>query len=415
MARSSAAASASSSRELGRRGSRPAEEPPRGVVPGAALGVIFTKKQPYRIYLAESYRACAILTMENGIPYLDKFAVEQALGRGIGGSIWNRFRRENPKLFWRSRSNNPINTWYAQKADGLVKQSKWWVFCCPANDFAEIQPTVERRFRDEGDLTIRRPSRPSRRRRSRLVDHRDAAGRGVASCSRKVVLMASVGIVGARGYTGRSSSSSSPHTRVSRSRWPSPRVTTLTAEDIAKTNRRHIYVALPNGACQSWPSTPSSRRARRGTVDISADKRFDDNWVWAARAPPLAKSRGREAHLEGRLLRDRDTFCDRPAPRAHGARERLRREQLPARQDHPVAEERSRGPSRTTSSPTRSRITCTSGRVARQLDISCASCRRPVLPRDRVHHEHHVQRAAHARGSDGRVRESVRRRAASSN
>ncbi|MFO0742948.1 MAG: acetylglutamate kinase [Labilithrix sp.] len=104
----------------------------------------FTKKQPYRIYLAESYRACAILTMENGIPYLDKFAVtNEAQGEGIGGSIWNRFRRENPKLFWRSRSNNPINTWYAQKADGLVKQSKWWVFWCGMNDFAEIQPAVE--------------------------------------------------------------------------------------------------------------------------------------------------------------------------------------------------------------------------------------------------------------------------------
>lgn len=104
----------------------------------------FTKKAPYRVYLAESYRACAILTMENGIPYLDKFAVtNEAQGEGIGGSIWNRFRRENPKLFWRSRSNNPINTWYAQKADGLVKSNKWWVFWCGMSDFAEIQPAVE--------------------------------------------------------------------------------------------------------------------------------------------------------------------------------------------------------------------------------------------------------------------------------
>jgi acetylglutamate kinase len=104
----------------------------------------FASKQPYRVYLAESYRACAILTMENGIPYLDKFAVtNEAQGEGIGGSIWNRFRRENPKLFWRSRSNNPINAWYAQKADGLVKSNKWWVFWCGMSDFAEIKPAVE--------------------------------------------------------------------------------------------------------------------------------------------------------------------------------------------------------------------------------------------------------------------------------
>lgn len=104
----------------------------------------FNSKAPYRVYLAESYRACAILTMENGIPYLDKFAVtNEAQGEGIGGSIWSRFRRENPKLFWRSRANNPINAWYAQKADGLVKSKKWWVFWCGMTDFAEIQPAVE--------------------------------------------------------------------------------------------------------------------------------------------------------------------------------------------------------------------------------------------------------------------------------
>ncbi|MBX3227430.1 MAG: acetylglutamate kinase [Labilithrix sp.] len=104
----------------------------------------FTSKAPYRVYLAESYRASAILTMENGIPYLDKFAVtNEAQGEGIGGSIWSRFRRENPKLFWRSRANNPVNAWYAQKADGLVKSSKWWVFWCGMTDFTEIQQAVE--------------------------------------------------------------------------------------------------------------------------------------------------------------------------------------------------------------------------------------------------------------------------------
>jgi bifunctional N-acetylglutamate synthase/kinase len=104
----------------------------------------FEAKEPYRVYLAESYRATAILTMEHGLPYLDKFAVtNEAQGEGIGGSIWQRLRRENPKLFWRSRSNNGVNGWYAQKADGLYKTPKWWVFWCGMSDFAEIQRSVE--------------------------------------------------------------------------------------------------------------------------------------------------------------------------------------------------------------------------------------------------------------------------------
>ncbi|MBS2011875.1 MAG: acetylglutamate kinase [Deltaproteobacteria bacterium] len=105
----------------------------------------FEAKAPYRVYLAESYRATAILTQEHGVPYLDKFAVTtEAQGEGIGGSIWQRMRKENPKLFWRSRATNPINSWYAQNADGLYKTDKWWVFWCGMSEFPEIQRSVER-------------------------------------------------------------------------------------------------------------------------------------------------------------------------------------------------------------------------------------------------------------------------------
>jgi acetylglutamate kinase len=105
----------------------------------------FVDKEPYRIYLAESYRATAILTLEDNVPYLDKFAVTtEAQGEGIGGSIWQRMRKETPKLFWRSRAQNPINPWYAQNADGLYKTEKWWVFWCGMTGFGEIQSSVER-------------------------------------------------------------------------------------------------------------------------------------------------------------------------------------------------------------------------------------------------------------------------------
>ena len=105
----------------------------------------FLEKDPFRVYLAESYRATAILTLEGGVPYLDKFAVTtEAQGEGIGGSIWQRMRRENPKLFWRSRAKNPINPWYAQNADGLYKTDDWWVFWCGMTAFGAIQQSVER-------------------------------------------------------------------------------------------------------------------------------------------------------------------------------------------------------------------------------------------------------------------------------
>jgi len=64
----------------------------------------FEKTKPYRIYVSEHYRAALILTMENGIPHLDKFAVsDDAQGEGLGRAAWLVMRAENAQLFWRSR------------------------------------------------------------------------------------------------------------------------------------------------------------------------------------------------------------------------------------------------------------------------------------------------------------------------
>lgn len=118
----------------------------------------FEEKVPYRVYLAESYRATAILTLEGGVPYLDKFAVTpEAQGEGIGGSIWQRMRRDVPRLFWRSRASNPVNAWYAQQADGLFKTEDWWVFWCNVRDFSEIEACVARALAMPATLEPRAP------------------------------------------------------------------------------------------------------------------------------------------------------------------------------------------------------------------------------------------------------------------
>ncbi len=104
----------------------------------------FEKKSFHRIYLAESYRATAIITAGAIAPYLDKFAVTaQAQGAGIGGSLWSRMRRENPKLFWRARNENEINPWYFQQAEGSYRDTRWTVFWFGLSGFDEIKECVE--------------------------------------------------------------------------------------------------------------------------------------------------------------------------------------------------------------------------------------------------------------------------------
>jgi acetylglutamate kinase len=104
----------------------------------------FDKKVFYRIYLAESYRATAIITRGAIIPYLDKFAVTaQAQGAGIGGSLWARMKNDNPKLFWRARSENEINPWYFQQSEGSYKSGRWTVFWYGLSSFDEIKACVD--------------------------------------------------------------------------------------------------------------------------------------------------------------------------------------------------------------------------------------------------------------------------------
>ncbi len=119
----------------------------------------FTMKKPYAIYLADSYRATAVFTREDPLPYLDKFAVTtEAQGEGIGGSIWKRVCRDIPKFFWRSRANNPVNDWYADKADGSYKTDAWSVYWCGTRSFPEIQACIERALAMPATLRDRTPS-----------------------------------------------------------------------------------------------------------------------------------------------------------------------------------------------------------------------------------------------------------------
>lgn len=86
----------------------------------------FERTQLHRAWVSENYRAAVILTMEDGVPYLDKFAVlDEAQGEGLGRAVWQLMRDAEPRLFWRSRRGNPVNAFYDLECDGSVKQDLW--------------------------------------------------------------------------------------------------------------------------------------------------------------------------------------------------------------------------------------------------------------------------------------------------
>ena len=105
----------------------------------------FRRTKLHRAYVSEHYRAALILTEENGIAHLDKFAVaDDAQGEGLGRAAWQVMRGANERLFWRSRvENTSANDFYIDEADGCLKGERWNVYWYGLRGFDEIEFAVE--------------------------------------------------------------------------------------------------------------------------------------------------------------------------------------------------------------------------------------------------------------------------------
>lgn len=94
---------------------------------------------------SESTGAMAIvLKGVDGIPYLDKFAVTpEAQGAGLGAAVWQALIHRCPQLYWRSKTDNPITSWYFDQADASFTHEKWVAFSVGIDDFDQLRRCKE--------------------------------------------------------------------------------------------------------------------------------------------------------------------------------------------------------------------------------------------------------------------------------
>jgi acetylglutamate kinase len=93
------------------------------------------------ILASESFGAMAIvLKGVDGIPYLDKFAVTpEAQGAGLGAAVWQGLVKRCPKLYWRSRVDNPVTQWYFEQTESSYSEKQWVAFTKGLKDFERIR------------------------------------------------------------------------------------------------------------------------------------------------------------------------------------------------------------------------------------------------------------------------------------
>eukprot|EP01112_Ceratiomyxa_fruticulosa_P012922 TRINITY_DN3602_c0_g1_i5.p1 TRINITY_DN3602_c0_g1~~TRINITY_DN3602_c0_g1_i5.p1 ORF type:complete len:857 (-),score=203.25 TRINITY_DN3602_c0_g1_i5:196-2766(-) len=257
-------------------------------------------KRIYKIYLSQSFRAVAILTKENGIPYLDKFAAtENAKGDGLGETIWARLISEHKQLFWRSRNNNSINPWYFQKATGHIRDVHWTIFWYGIEGIDNIrdivakatslpptmqQPTAGKTTQAKINLVV--PSKPFR---VGLLGARGYVGSHLTRLISKHPHL-ELACVGSSSQIGQSVSASLPDTP------KHLKFQDITPDNISKfTENEHIdawFLALPDQISPPYVSALNTHSLSPLLIDISADHRFNPAWVYGQPEVNRSKIRG---------------------------------------------------------------------------------------------------------------------------
>jgi acetylglutamate kinase len=127
---------------------------------GKELSPGFFDLPPLAVYVDASYRGAAIVHDAYPAPYLSKFAVlPDAQGEGIGRDVWAVLVRHHAELFWRSRADNPIASWYVSVCDGMVRRAPWQIYFrgIPAELIPEVVAQAEARSADFGVLDAALP------------------------------------------------------------------------------------------------------------------------------------------------------------------------------------------------------------------------------------------------------------------
>lgn len=78
---------------------------------------------------APGFGGIAIIKNIDGVPYLDKFAVDPEMQRmGIGRQIWESIKSQHESLVWRAFAENPCKCWYEKNSEGSLTVVPWVVY-----------------------------------------------------------------------------------------------------------------------------------------------------------------------------------------------------------------------------------------------------------------------------------------------
>ncbi|KAJ2313461.1 hypothetical protein IWW52_004560 [Coemansia sp. RSA 2704] len=277
----------------------------------------------YWIYGDEPYQVAAVVMRKPGqsIACLDKFVASKAAVLGnITDNAWKLITRDHPQMVWSVPRTDDNLSWHYERADGSWGVGDNIVFWYGVEDWKQISDMVAGKFSVKETSTSTSASAPAGVRAYSTMARRNAVRSAIPSSRRSYSTASSgsplrVGLIGARGFTGREliklvdghprfelshvssrELAGKPVPNYTKAQLNHVNLSASEVGELAKAGRQAVDVwilALPNnvaapfvtaidGAVASLPM-----KQQPVVVDLSADYRFDTSGEWVYGLPEL--------------------------------------------------------------------------------------------------------------------------------
>ncbi|KAJ2496885.1 hypothetical protein GGH96_005528 [Coemansia sp. RSA 1972] len=289
----------------------------------------------YWIYGDEPYQVAAVVTRKPGqnIAVVDKFVASKAAVLGnITDNAWKLITRDHPQLVWSVPRADDNLSWHFERADGSWAIGDNIVFWYGVEDWKQISELLTSKFNAQN--THAASSVPSGTRAYSTMARRTIArnsapmGRRSYSTGTSSNSPLRVGLIGARGFTGREliklidghprfelayvssrELAGKPVPNYRKAQLSHVNLSAQQVADLAKSGRQAVDVwilALPNNVAAPFVAAINTATAQVSAdqqpivVDLSADYRFDATGQWAYGLPELHRSE-LKSNMTGRI------------------------------------------------------------------------------------------------------------------
>lgn len=307
----------------------------------AAIALRQLGEKSVKVYADEPMNVLAVVSSNSAIPRLEKFlATKEGWLNNVSENVWAAIRKSHDSLVWECDEKSEQATWYFARAEGSVLSNGKYLFWYGIQDAQEVANLIDQ-FNHGKTPEVAQPLTSTASKiastvgaaagtvlggKSPLSQARaystKATGRRMYSTGDYITnpnpplrdspneKPANVALIGARGYTGQALINlinKHPHLTLSHvsSRElegkPLEGYTkskliyeNLQVEDVRRMEENGEVdcwvMALPNGVCKPFvDAVDSSTKPNKKTVivDLSADYRFTDSWIYGLPGNPF--------------------------------------------------------------------------------------------------------------------------------